>query len=414
MTASSAPISRWFAPPLLDTLESTRRARALWGFSWAFFALVAVFLIAASLPEPSLMPRRMISIALVGLLVLVLHLINRRGHTILACWLLILGLTAIVTQRAWDTGGLHALIAPFYMMIVLMGAGLLRIQGGIIAALACVASAALLGVAELAGWLIVPAPQLSTATESFVAAALAVAVTLLCLSLFFRQAEDVATEDLVNMFVHDMRSPLTVVMGRLSMLRSDAERDSRATEHADAAMAEAIRLNRMANNLLDVSRFSGTRLSLERTPSDVSRIAIDVARALGALDPSRHMEVRAPAPVVCECDPEVLRRIIENLISNAFKHTARGGHIVVEVASAPGCVRIVVEDDGPGIPRNERKHIFERYSAKSMRARSGQHSVGLGLAFCKLATAAHGGRVWVEDAIPHGSRFVVELPRHEG
>ncbi|MEO7457907.1 MAG: HAMP domain-containing sensor histidine kinase, partial [Gemmatimonadaceae bacterium] len=275
---------------------------------------------------------------------------------------------------------------------------------------ACVASAAFLVVAQLAGWLPVTVHETSTPTESVIAVVLAVAVTVLSLTLLMRQAEEVATEDLVNMFVHDMRSPLTVVMARLDMLRSDVASDSEAAEHADAAMTEAIHLNRMANNLLDVSRLEGTRLVLRRTPSNVSDLARNVAHALAPLDPSRHIEVRAGEPVTCECDAELLRRITENLVSNALKHTEPGGHVVVDVSSAHACVRIAVEDDGPGIPETERTQIFERYSAKGLRARNGQHSVGLGLAFCKLATAAHGGRIWVEAVTPHGSRFVVELP----
>jgi signal transduction histidine kinase len=412
--ASAAPVQRWLGPPVLESLESTRRARALWGISWSFFGLITVFLVAAGLATPSLLQRRLVSVALVGALVVVLHVLNRTGRTAIASWLLILGITAIVTERAWTTGGVHAPVAIFYMMVVLMAAGLLRVQGGIVAALACVVSATLLAVAEFAGWLVVPVNRASTPSEPLIAAVLAVVVTVLCLSLLFREAEDGATEELVNMFVHDMRSPLTVVIGRLSLLRADVARGSKTAEHADAAMGEAVRLNRMANNLLDISRFAGTNLSLDRRPADVSILAADVAAALAALDPSRHIEVRAPVPVVCECDSELLRRIIENLISNAIKHTAPGSHITVEVSGASKCVRIAVQDEGPGVPPDAREQIFERYSAKGLLARGGQHSVGLGLAFCKLATEAHGGRVWVEDAQPHGSRFVVELPIRDG
>ena len=413
MTAAFAPASRWFAPPVLENLESTRRARALWGVSWSFFGMIAVALVAAGLATPGSLLRRLTSIVLVGVLVVVLHAFNRRGRTALASWTLVFGLTAIVTQRAWQTGGVHAPVALFYMMVVVMGVGLLRIHGGVVAALACVTSALLLAGAELAGWLVVPAPRVSTPAEPLIAAVLAVAVTVLCLTLLFREAESVATEDLVNMFVHDMRSPLTVVMARLSMLQQEVPRDSKPAEHAESAMAEAIRLNRMANNLLDVSRFAGTSVALNRTVFDVAKLAADVARTVGALDPSRHIEVRAAVPVVCECDPEIVRRIVENLLSNAIKHTTRGGNIVVEVSQATACVRIVVEDDGPGVPTAAREEIFKRYSAKQMVAHSGSHSVGLGLAFCKLATAAHGGRIWVEDAEPHGSRFVVELPSQD-
>src|SRR4051812_38401429 len=260
--ASLAPITRWFSPPRLSTLDGTRRARALWRVSWSFFAVLAVLLMAVSFATPDLLPRRLASIALVGVLVLTLHAANRSGRTTLASWIFVLGLTAIVTQRAWHTGGVHAQVALFYMMFVLIAAGLLGIRGSVFTALACVVSAIILAGAELAGWLVVPAREVSTATEPFVGVILALAVTVLCLTLLLREAEAIATEDLVNMFVHDMRSPLSVVMARLEMLRSGVAGESEAAEHADAATAEAIHLNRMANNLLDVSRLEGTSLTL--------------------------------------------------------------------------------------------------------------------------------------------------------
>jgi signal transduction histidine kinase len=410
VAAFSGPALSWLAPPLLATPDSTRRARALWRVSWSLFGVIAILLIAVSRATPGTMPRRLTSVALVGLLVVVLHVFNRRGHTAFASWLLVLGLTGILTQRAWQTGGVHASVGPFYMMFVLLAAGLLGVRGSVITALACIVSAALLTAAELVGLVTIPVSRVSSPTEPFVQAILAVAVTVLCLTLLFRQAEAFATEDLVNMFVHDMRSPLTVVIAHLGMLKSSIADNSEALEDADAAMAGAVRVNQMANNLLDISRLASTNLPLNRAPTDVSKLARDVAYALRALDPSRRIEVSAPMQLVCNCDAELRRRIIENLLSNAIKHTAPDARIKIEVSGSDFGVRISVEDDGPGVPVRDRERIFERYSAKSMRARSGLHSAGLGLAFCKLAAGAHEGRVWVEDVQPHGSRFVVELP----
>jgi signal transduction histidine kinase len=202
-------------------------------------------------------------------------------------------------------------------------------------------------------------------------------------------------------------------MANLAMLREDLAEQTEFAEHADAAMAETVRVNRMANNLLDISRLEASRLPLQRTPTDVVQLARNVTRALGALDPTRQIEVRARVPVVCDCDADLVRRILENLVSNAIKHTATGGHILVEVSSDKACVRIAVQDDGPGVPKQSRGQIFERYSATRMNTGTGAHSVGLGLAFCKLAAAAHGGKIWVEDVSPRGSRFVVELPANE-
>ncbi len=410
MTVSDLSVVRWFASPVLATPGATRRARVLWRMSWSLWSLLAAVLIASGLLAPAMLARRLVSLALVAALVICLHMVNRRGRTTFASWLLVLGLIAIVTQRAWQTGGVHAPVALFYMMIVFMAAGLLGIRGSLAVALACVASSTLLAGAELGGLLVVPETTTSTPTQGFVTTMAAIAIAVLWPMLLFRQAEERATEEIVNMFVHDMRSPLTILFARLSMLRADIPDRADVAEHIDAMMAEAMRLNLMANNLLEVSRLESTSLPLHRVPLNVSALAPDVARTLAPLDPSRHIEVRASVPVICTCDAGLLRRIIENLLSNAIKHAPEGGHVVVEVTHTGANVRIIVEDDGPGVPPKDRHRIFERYSAKSSRALSGHHSVGLGLAFCRLATAAHGGRIWVEEAHPHGSRFVVELP----
>jgi len=246
----------------------------------------------------------------------------------------------------------------------------------------------------------------------YIAVALALSVAILCLTLLLRKKKDTAREDLVNMFVHDMRAPLTVVMANLSMLREDVADCSESAESVDAAMAATLRVNRMASNLLDISRLESSRLPLQRSPTDIAEVARTVIRAMAVLDPSRHIEIRARKPVVCVCDAGLMRRIIENLVSNAIKHTDPCGHVVVQVSSATACVRISVEDDGPGIPQESRERIFERYCASSIQTRTGAHTVGLGLAFCKLAAAAHGGKIWVERVVPNGSRFVVEVPQH--
>jgi signal transduction histidine kinase len=409
VSSLESPIPGWFGPPIMASGESTRRARALWSVSWTFFGLLAVTLILGMFVTPSTVVRRAVSIGAVGVLVLFLHVLNRKGRTALASWILVLGLTLILTQRAWNTGGVHAPVALFYILFVLMAAGLLGVRGSLVVASACLSSATFLVGAEIAGW-IIPSRVWVSPAEAYIAVVLALAVTLLCLTLLLRQAGDLARDDIVNMFVHDMRSPLMVIMANLTMLRDDVAEHPEFAGHADAALAETIRVNTMANNLLDISRLEAARLPLQRTSTDVVEVARNVTRVLAALDPTRQIGVRARMPVVCECDTELVRRIIENLVSNAIKHTASGGHVFVEVSSHPACVHIAVQDDGPGIPKQSRDRIFERYSATGINTLAGTHSVGLGLAFCRLAAAAHGGKIWVEDVEPRGSRFVVELP----
>ena len=121
MTRLARAAATWFAPPELTRPDLRRRARALWIVSWPFFALVAVVLGIAVVIEPHTLARRATTVAAVGALVLVLHTISRAGRPVLASWILVVGLCLIVTQRAWITGGIHAPVAVFYALFVLMG-----------------------------------------------------------------------------------------------------------------------------------------------------------------------------------------------------------------------------------------------------------------------------------------------------
>src|SRR5262249_44766180 len=113
---------------------------------------------------------------------------------------------------------------------------------------------------------------------------------------------------------------------------------------------------------------------------------------------------------VCQCDAELTRRIIENLVSNAVKHTPVEGRVSVVVSGTGERVSIAVRDEGPGVPPDKRNRIFEPFGAEGLRSATGYESSGLGLTFCRRAAEAQGGTIRVEDGTPHGGVFVVELP----
>jgi signal transduction histidine kinase len=227
-------------------------------------------------------------------------------------------------------------------------------------------------------------------------------------------------DDLVQMVVHDMQSPIMVLMAQLSMLREDAPR--RMVDRVDEAIGGAKTLSRMTSNLLDVNRFAARRMPIEREPTDVAAVARGVVSSMSLLEPGRVIELSGDASAMCCCDADLVRRILENLVSNAIKHSPIEGKVRVYVTSAQGQgahgsasprgghVRVAVQDEGAGVPAEARQRIFEKFGVASLRTGSGYHSTGLGLAFCKLAVESHGGTIRLEDAIPHGSVFVVELP----
>jgi len=116
-----------------------------------------------------------------------------------------------------------------------------------------------------------------------------------------------------------------------------------------------------------------------------------------------------PEPVSISCDGDVIRRILENLISNALKFTKSTGTIRVRVQSNATAATISVSDDGEGIPRDQHERVFEKFGQTDSGGKH-RHSTGLGLAFCRLAVEAHHGKIGLESEPAKGSTFWFTLP----
>ena len=402
-------IVHWFAAPDLSRPDLRRRARALWVVSWPFFAVVSVVLGIAVLVEPDTLARRAVTVSAVGALILLLHSISRAGRPVLASWILVIGLSVIVTQRAWITGGIHAPVALFYVLFIITASVLIGARGGIVTAAVCFLGAVVLTVGTALGWL-VPKPGAGPPLGGFVFVVLAIGLALVLQSLVSpRPAHETRGPDAVQMLVHDMRSPIQVLLAHLELLRDDIRGES--SRDVEAAIGGATTLHRMTNSLLDIGRLEAGRMPVQRSVTDLAVLARSVVESVRVLQPTRDIAVEARGDAACNCDPELTRRIIENLVGNAMKHTAVESPVRVVISGSRGSVAIAVTDEGQGVPVERRSPIFESYSAEGLRSASGHASSGLGLAFCRLAAEAQGGTIRIEDRTPRGSVFVVELPR---
>ena len=218
-------------------------------------------------------------------------------------------------------------------------------------------------------------------------------------------------DDLVHMIVHDMRSPLLALQIHLDMLKKAAPAladDSR--EDVDAAIRSARSLSRMADELLDVSRLEEGKMPIKPAVWDLSRMAHEVCSVLRPLDRERPIDLESAADVKVTCDGDLVRRALENLVSNGITHTPAGSRLRVCVASEGGRVRVAVHDEGDGVPAEAREKIFEKFATVDGGHDRSSRSVGLGLAFCKLAIEAQGGTIGVDPGVPTGSTFWFELP----
>lgn len=226
-----------------------------------------------------------------------------------------------------------------------------------------------------------------------------------------RVVEDLR-DRLFHMVVHDMRSPLMALSMNLEFLRDAIAPVASAQANNDlrTAIHSANALGHMANELLDVSRLESGAMPLTRAHADLAQVTRDAIARLEGLDRGREYVVDARGDVTVECDAGIIRRVIENLMSNAIKYTPAGGRVRFALVRDGDRVRVSVFDEGPGIPVDARAKIFEKFGTLDAPERRAHHSAGLGLAFCKLAVEAHSGTIGVNAAEPRGSEFWFELP----
>lgn len=218
-------------------------------------------------------------------------------------------------------------------------------------------------------------------------------------------------DDLMHMIVHDLRTPLTSIIGGLqTVMDADYDREL-AEEFIPMAVSGANQLVDMVSSLLDISKLESGQMTLDLSDVNLPAVveaALEQVRGLARERNHTLLTNLRPTPPL-RADAEKLRRVIINLLGNAVKFTPDGGTITVGVSPADGGLIISVTDTGPGIPAEYLDRIFDKFAQVENQGMK-KNSTGLGLTFCKLVAEAHGGRIWVESTVGEGSRFAVFLP----
>ncbi len=219
------------------------------------------------------------------------------------------------------------------------------------------------------------------------------------------RAARAAQERLIADAAHELRTPLQLMRTSIDL----GLRRERSPEELRASLSEVRgevdRLASLATRLLDLA--AAGRGTWDRTPGDLVTVAREAAEAARAEAETRQMlvEVRAPAPVPASFDANSIRQALDNLLGNALKFGPRGGTVRVEVALDGPNARILVHDDGPGIPADERERVFEPFEQGKVCAPGG---VGLGLAIVSEVARGHGGRAFVAEG--QGGNVAIEFP----
>lgn len=216
-------------------------------------------------------------------------------------------------------------------------------------------------------------------------------------------------DDLIAVLAHDFKGPLTTIIGFTELLEQHALEGEEADASLRTIRQSAMRLADLANDTLALSRVEQGELNLATDPVNVGDI---VKETVESLTPQRQIKLtlKTHDPVV-RGDPARLRQVFENIIGNAIKYSPDGLPIEVRVSETDRTVRIAVHDQGIGIPSDEMKFLFERFTRASNAKRSKIKGTGLGLYLAKTLVERHGGNIQVQSKLGEGSTFTVVLPR---
>ncbi|MBW4657156.1 MAG: hybrid sensor histidine kinase/response regulator [Drouetiella hepatica Uher 2000/2452] len=217
-------------------------------------------------------------------------------------------------------------------------------------------------------------------------------------------------QDMSDMVIHDLRNPLTSIILSCAILKR-TELQGMQQHKVEQILQAGQQLQSMIDSLLLMAKLEADRLVLERSSVDLCELAqqsladfraIALAKQIDLISdfPSHHQSVYV--------DEALLRRVLDNLLSNAIKFSSYGSQVTLRISfSSTQRVRIEVADQGKGIKAELRQSIFDKYEVGD--CVNGVAQMGLGLAFCKMAIEAHGGKIFVEENQPTGAILVVEI-----
>ena len=224
---------------------------------------------------------------------------------------------------------------------------------------------------------------------------------------------DQLKDDFIGLVSHELRSPMTVIMGAINtVLTEGAYLSPEETRQLlkDAA-SEAESLSHLLGNLLELSRVQADRLVLHAEAIEVKKVVQDAVEEIKRQSSAHQFVVSAPRKLPpVHADPLRLERILYNLLENAVKYSPQGGEIRVSVRQQKEHLVIGVSDQGVGISPSDQAKLFGPFQRLEESRPDGVRGVGLGLLVCRRLVEAHGGQIWVESEPGRGSTFFFTLP----
>jgi PAS domain S-box-containing protein len=225
--------------------------------------------------------------------------------------------------------------------------------------------------------------------------------------------QEARREALVATLSHELRTPIaSLSMAQELLARDDKNFSDEQRELLEAVREDVVRLQDVAQHLLDLSRTRAMTIAFERRKVEMRDVISRVIEIFTPQAREKGVTIHAAIPergLAVTGDETKLTWAVSNLLSNALRYTPVAGRIEVEATSRAEDVTVAVSDTGPGIPPEQSERIFERFVQTP--DGGGIGSAGLGLAIVRDIVQAHGGRIHLESVVGRGSRFVIEIPR---
>ena len=243
---------------------------------------------------------------------------------------------------------------------------------------------------------------------------LALALTALDVKSRELEAASQHKSDFLANMSHELRTPLNAILGFSQVLREEmvGEVNEKQAEYLEDILSSANHLLSLINDVLDLSKVEAGQFELEIAPfslRDSLERGVVMVRERATTESVRIAWATDPDVDVVRGDERRVRQIIFNLLSNAVKFTPAGGAVEVRAERVNGEVRVSVTDTGPGLAPEDHRRVFDEFQQTDVGIEQ-REGTGLGLALSKRLVELHGGRIWVDSELGHGSTFAFTLP----
>lgn len=230
------------------------------------------------------------------------------------------------------------------------------------------------------------------------------------------QKAEQARDALYHMIVHDLNNLLSVIMGNTQIMQCIVDDSSPDKEELAGCLrpmrSSCDEMTLLIMSILDVSKLEAGRMPVSLSPINVPEIVKKLYEqfTVYAKEKGKNLAIESgPDEIIANADGQLLSRVLQNLLTNALKHTAKGANVKITVKRDGGSIVFCVADEGPGIPEEYKDKIFDKFFQIDKGGQKKNYGSGLGLAFCKLAVEAQGGKIMVESTEGKGTEFIVTM-----